>query len=168
MKDLQCGTVGLRVMGEPMARNLHCRSFLKALWNRTAPKARKPFLPSLALRRQSLCVNWPKSASRSISVWLTTQAMLSVVEKLLPALTTDHVVIDHSTVSRETACRAAEMVASRGAVFLDAPVSGGVEGARQGTLVIMVGGQKRLLLRENYGEEDISALYRLKGGKNEQ
>jgi 3-hydroxyisobutyrate dehydrogenase len=50
------------------------------------------------------------------------------------------IVIDCSTVGADTAREAAQRVAARGASFLDAPVSGGVEGARDGTLAIMVGG----------------------------
>jgi 3-hydroxyisobutyrate dehydrogenase len=57
------------------------------------------------------------------------------------------VVVDHSTVSRDTAIEAAARLAARGIDFLDAPVSGGVEGARNGTLSIMVGGDAAVLER---------------------
>jgi 3-hydroxyisobutyrate dehydrogenase len=49
-------------------------------------------------------------------------------------------VIDCSTVSADTAREAARRLAAVGAAFIDAPVSGGVEGARDGTLAIMAGG----------------------------
>jgi 3-hydroxyisobutyrate dehydrogenase len=63
-----------------------------------------------------------------------------VVGALLPSLRPGTIVIDCSTVSAVTAREAARRVATRQAAFLDAPVSGGVEGARDGTLAIMVGG----------------------------
>ncbi len=66
--------------------------------------------------------------------------MLAVVDALLPGLRAGAIVIDCSTVGADTAREAAQRVAARGASFLDAPVSGGVEGARDGTLAIMVGG----------------------------
>jgi 3-hydroxyisobutyrate dehydrogenase len=59
---------------------------------------------------------------------------------MLPRLRAGAIVIDCSTVSAEAAREAASRVAGRQAEFLDAPVSGGVEGARDGTLAIMVGG----------------------------
>jgi 3-hydroxyisobutyrate dehydrogenase-like beta-hydroxyacid dehydrogenase len=48
--------------------------------------------------------------------------------------------IDHSTSSAQAAREVAAEVAAAGAQFLDAPVSGGVDGARNGTLTVMVGG----------------------------
>jgi len=49
-------------------------------------------------------------------------------------------VMDCSTVSSETARRSAQLAATRQVAFLDCPVSGGVEGARDATLAVMVGG----------------------------
>ena len=66
--------------------------------------------------------------------------VLEVVDAIAPALRPDTIVIDCSTVSADTARTAAQRLRERGAQFLDAPVSGGVEGARDGTLAIMVGG----------------------------
>jgi 3-hydroxyisobutyrate dehydrogenase len=66
--------------------------------------------------------------------------VLAVVGALAPALRRDALVIDCSTVSADTARRAAALLAPHGVQFLDCPVSGGVEGARQGTLAIMCGG----------------------------
>ena len=54
-------------------------------------------------------------------------------------------VLDTSTVSRETAVRAAELLQPAGASFLDAPVSGGIEGARKGTLAMMIGGDATVI-----------------------
>ena len=66
--------------------------------------------------------------------------VLAVVDAMLPGLRPGAIVIDCSTVSADTARTAAARLAGAGAEFLDAPVSGGTEGARDGTLAIMVGG----------------------------
>jgi 3-hydroxyisobutyrate dehydrogenase len=65
---------------------------------------------------------------------------LDVVNALAPGLAPDALVLDCSTVSSETARRASVIVQQKKAEFLDCPVSGGVEGARDATLAIMVGG----------------------------
>ena len=59
---------------------------------------------------------------------------------LLGALREGHVVVDHSTISPAATKRIGEKVKSKGAFFLDAPVSGGDVGAKNATLSIMVGG----------------------------
>ena len=64
---------------------------------------------------------------------------------LEPTLRRGALVIDCSTVGSETARKAAELLAPGGVEFLDCPVSGGVEGARDGTLAIMVGGSVEAL-----------------------
>jgi len=66
--------------------------------------------------------------------------VLAVIEALLPTVLPNTIVVDCSTVSADTARSAAHRLRERKAAFLDAPVSGGVEGARDGTLAVMVGG----------------------------
>lgn len=73
--------------------------------------------------------------------------VLAVVDALLPGLRAGALVIDCSTVSADTAREAVRRLAARGGEFLDAPVSGGVEGARDGTLAIMVGGSASAFAR---------------------
>src|SRR5690606_38328316 len=65
--------------------------------------------------------------------------VLANVRALAAALRPGAIVVDHSTVARDTALEAAEILAARDTGFLDAPVSGGVEGARNGRLSIMCG-----------------------------
>jgi len=66
--------------------------------------------------------------------------VLDVVRELAKSLKSGGLVLDCSTVGAETARQAAEILQRRGVEFLDCPVSGGVEGARDATLAIMVGG----------------------------
>jgi 3-hydroxyisobutyrate dehydrogenase len=133
------GFVGLGAMGANMARNLHRAGLLTAVWNRTADKAR-----ALA---QELGVTAPATpaelAAAVDAVVLCVSAdsdVLEVVAALAPGLAAGSLVIDCSTVAADTERKAAELLSKQGVEFLDCPVSGGVEGARDGTLVVMVGG----------------------------
>jgi 3-hydroxyisobutyrate dehydrogenase len=133
------GFIGLGAMGRGMARNLHEAGLLAGVWNRTSSVAREV--------ADELGVAAPENpaalaaASDVVVTCVSADAdLLGVVDALLPGLRRGTIVIDCSTVSSDTARSAATRLAVVGAEFLDAPVSGGVEGARDGTLAIMVGG----------------------------
>ena len=64
----------------------------------------------------------------------------AVAAAIVPVLAQGAVWVDHSTTSAQASREVAAEVAAAGARFLDAPVSGGVDGARNGTLTVMVGG----------------------------
>ncbi len=66
--------------------------------------------------------------------------LLAVADAVVPVLGAGAVWVDHSTTSAQVSREVAQRVAAVGAQFLDAPVSGGVDGARNGTLTVMVGG----------------------------
>lgn len=133
-------------MGAPMARNLARAGQLAAVWNRTAAVAE-----SLAQELGAVAAPSPAELASTVdAVFICVSAdadVLQVVEAIVPGLKPGSVAIDHSTVSVETARAAAALVRGRGADFLDAPVSGGVEGAKAGTLAIMVGGKEETLER---------------------
>jgi 3-hydroxyisobutyrate dehydrogenase len=137
--NLSAGFVGLGAMGLGMARNLHKHQLLGAVWNRTAKKAQD-------LARETGCkaVDQPAELAALADVIVSCVSadadVLAVVDALLPTIRPGTIVIDCSTISADTARSAAHRLRERGAQFLDAPVSGGVEGARDGTLAIMVGG----------------------------
>jgi 3-hydroxyisobutyrate dehydrogenase len=134
---MRAGFVGLGAMGMYMARNLHRAGLLSVVWNRTAEKA-------TALAAELGCRAAPSLASLAAEVDVVVVCVaadadvLEVVGALAPALKAGSLVLDCSTVSAQTEGRAAEIL--RGSDYLDCPVSGGVEGARDATLVIMVGG----------------------------
>jgi 3-hydroxyisobutyrate dehydrogenase len=134
---MRAGFIGLGAMGMNMARNLHRAGLLTTLWNRTPEKAK-----ALAAELGCRAADSPASLAGDVDAVVLCVAadadVLDVVAQLAPALKTGSLVIDCSTVSAQTAQRASELL--RGSDFLDCPVSGGVEGARDGTLVIMVGG----------------------------
>ncbi len=138
------GMIGLGAMGAPMARNLAKRHLLTSVWNRTGRKAR-----NLAAELNVIAADTPQVLAKKchvIAICVSRDGdVLEVIDKLLPGIQPGTVVIDHSTVSMETARKAAEKVRARAADFLDAPVSGGVEGAQAGTLSVMVGGPRQAL-----------------------
>lgn len=136
---MQVGFIGLGAMGLGMARNLAKAGLLSGVYNRTAAKA------------QALAAELGVSAYADIAmlaaemdvVLLCVSAdsdVLAVVAAVAETAKAGTVAVDMSTVSSETAKQAAAMLQAKGVAFLDAPVSGGVEGANNGTLSIMVGG----------------------------
>jgi 3-hydroxyisobutyrate dehydrogenase len=66
--------------------------------------------------------------------------LLAVAADIVPLLGAGTVWVDHSTTSAAASRQVAEAATAVGASFLDAPVSGGVDGARNGTLTVMAGG----------------------------
>ncbi len=153
--SLQTGFVGLGAMGAPMARHLREHDLLAAVSNRSHDKAR-----TLA---DELGVEAPASLAELaaqcnvIALCVSADAdVLQVVNELATRIKPGSVVIDHSTVSSETAKQAHSILKKAGADFIDAPVSGGVEGAKNGKLSIMAGGAAATLefvrpVLESYG-----------------
>ena len=129
-----------------MARNLHKAGLLVGVWNRSAEK-------SSALASELGCQNATHPADLAtlcdvLVLCVSADAdVLEVVSAIAPAVRPDTIVIDCSTVSADTARRAGALLATRGAAFLDCPVSGGVEGAQKGTLAIMCGGDDSVFER---------------------
>jgi 3-hydroxyisobutyrate dehydrogenase len=139
--SLRAGFIGLGAMGLGMARNLHKHGLLAGVWNRTASKAQ-----TLANELSCVAAASPAELARITDVIVTCVSadadMLGVVDALLSDVRPGSIVIDCSTVSADSARAAAQKLSERQVSFLDAPVSGGVEGARDGTLAIMVGGDE--------------------------
>lgn len=140
------GVIGLGAMGVPMARNLARAGLLASVWNRTSAKAQ-----SLATELNVAQAVDPADLARCCDLIITCVSadadLLAVIAALLPGLREGQILIDTSTVKPTTAQTIAEDLAKLGCGFLDAPVSGGVEGAKQGTLAIMVGGEVETLER---------------------
>jgi 3-hydroxyisobutyrate dehydrogenase len=136
----------LGAMGMHMARNLHRAGLLTAVWNRTAEKART-FAAELNVQATPDLETLASSVDALVTCVSADADVLAVVEALAKGVRSDAIVIDCSTVGAETARKAAEMLHPRGVEFLDCPVSGGVEGARDGTLAIMVGGNEEAVER---------------------
>lgn len=138
---MRVGFVGLGIMGRGMAGNLLQAGFALTVYNRSAERA-----APLVARGAALGAS-PAAVARSaeiIGVCVTddaaVEAVLSGDEGLLAGLSPGKIVLDHSTISPRQTRSAAARAAARGAEWLDAPVTGGEQGAAAGTLTIMVGG----------------------------
>ena len=127
-------------MGIHMARNLHRAGLLTAVWNRTGSKA-QALAAELKVDAPATLSELAASCEAIVSCVSADADVLEVARALAPAVPERALMLDCSTVSAETARQAAGILEARRAEFLDCPVSGGVEGARDGTLAIMVGGK---------------------------
>lgn len=143
---MKTGVIGLGAMGSPIAVNLHKAGYLHRVWNRTRSRAEQialqtgvtiaPSVEDLAAACELILI----SVSRDNDV-------LEVINKLAAAIQPGTIVIDTSTVSSQTAEQAAVLTSDGGGLFLDCPVTGGVEGAKNATLSMMVGGHEAVLDR---------------------
>lgn len=135
---MKIGFIGLGAMGAPMARHLHDKGLLNVVGNRTQARA-DTLAAELKVRAARSTDNFADCDVVVLCVSLDAD-VLENVATLAQVLKAGAVVVDHSTVSMQTARRSAAMLAGHAIGFLDAPVSGGVEGARNGRLSVMVGG----------------------------
>lgn len=140
------GFIGLGIMGTPMALNLRRAGYRLAVWSRR-PEAAAALIEAGAER----CATPAAVAAQSevcFTVVSDTRDVEAVIlgrdaadaDALLAGLCPGTVVVDMSTISPSATRRIADRIATTGAQMLDAPVSGGEQGAIDGTLSIMVGG----------------------------
>lgn len=144
---MRVAVLGLGTMGAPMARHLLGAGHEVVVHNRTR-RREEPLAEAGAIRAAS-----PADAARGADVVLTcvsdTPDLLAVIEGpdgAASALEAGAIVVDCSTVSPAATAELAARLADRGIGMVDAPVSGGSEGAEKGTLTIFAGGR----------EEDVS------------
>ena len=146
MNEIRAGFVGLGAMGLPMAGHLARAGLLAAVWNRSHDKA------MVAGREFSVAAPTDivelVHACNVIALCVPADAdVLDLAHTIAANAQAGTVVVDHSTVSSVTAKEAHAILAARDCAFIDAPVSGGVEGAKNGKLSVMVGGDARALER---------------------
>jgi len=137
------GFIGLGLMGKPMAANILKAGYLLVVWNRTRTKmdelvkagAAPAKSPREVAERSDVIITM---VSDSPDVEAVVLGPLGIIEGAKPG----KILIDMSTISPQVEKNIALKLSERGMKMLDAPVSGGVVGARDGTLSIMVGGPK--------------------------
>ena len=151
---MKTGVIGLGAMGSGMALNLHKAGRLHGVWNRTRSKAGR-----VAGQTGVILFESPAglaSGCELVILCVSRDAdVLEMVEQVASSAAAGTIVVDTSTVSSATAQRAAGLLAEKNVAFLDCPVSGGVEGARNGTLAMMAGGDAEVLAR---AEETLRAI----------
>ena len=147
-EHLRVAFLGLGTMGLRMAERIRAAGYDLSVYNRTASKAE-------ALGRHGAFVAaTPSEASRGRDVVIVMVSDTADVGQVMfgpdgaaEGLGAGSVVIDMSTISPTATRGFAARVSEVGADWLDAPVSGGSEGAEQGTLSIMAGGDAEVLAR---------------------
>jgi 3-hydroxyisobutyrate dehydrogenase len=152
--------LGLGAIGAPMARHLTKPPFALTVWNRTVERAR-----TFAAETGARVAESPADAARGADVVITCLPTSREVESLLDGdvgliagLSVGGLMIDCTSGDPATSRRIAERLAHRGIAFMDAPVSGGVSGAQQGTLTVMCGADGTTLERarpvlESFGKK---------------
>ncbi|MGI9258787.1 MAG: NAD(P)-dependent oxidoreductase [Gammaproteobacteria bacterium] len=134
--------LGLGVMGYPMAGWLSKAGHEVTVFNRTAEKAER-WCDEYPGTRASTAAD---AAAGAVAVFMCLGDDPDLREVVLTdggvidAMSSDAVLVDHTTASADIAREIAESAATRGVQFLDAPVSGGQAGAENGQLTVMVGG----------------------------
>jgi len=135
------GFIGLGIMGGAMAGNLLKAGFEVCVWNRSPAKMEKLAAAGAGTARD------PADLAAGCDVIITCVSDTPDVEEVIlgergviNGIAAGKLVIDMSTISPMASRRIAAQLAEKGAHMLDAPVSGGSEGAARGTLSIMVGG----------------------------
>ncbi len=148
MSDVQLGWAGLGNMGTPIIKNLLKAGFKVAVYNRTKEKE-KELIEAGATSAEN-----PNQLIEKCDVVFTMVSDDEAVKQiytgengLLNNQNTGKLAIDMSTVSPATSRYLAEACHNKGMEFLDAPVSGSVKPAQDGTLIIMAGGAEQAFNR---------------------
>ncbi|OAN46822.1 2-hydroxy-3-oxopropionate reductase [Chloroflexus islandicus] len=142
------GFIGLGIMGRGMAANILRAGFPLTVWNRTPGRA-----DELVAAGAQLAASPAEVAARSdiviscVSDTPDVEAVIFGPQGVIEGAQVGMLMIDMSTISPQGAQRFAARLGESGIGFLDAPVSGGSEGAARGTLSIMVGGPAELVER---------------------
>lgn len=141
---MKTGMIGLGAMGAGMALNLHKANQLAAFWNRS-PARSHPIEEATEMTAAASPAEVAEIADLIITCVSRDADVIGVINAMLPSIKPGTIVIDTSTVSAETAKTVDSMLQKVGAEFMDSPVSGGVEGAKNGTMAMMLGGDASTL-----------------------
>ena len=142
------GFIGLGIMGSGMARNLLRAGFPLGIWNRTASRM-EPLIAEGATAADN-----PAALAAASDVVITcvsdtpdVEAVILGENGVLAGARPGTLVIDMSTISPQATLEIGDRLAQAGIQMLDAPISGGSEGAARGTLSIMIGGDEQDVAR---------------------
>ncbi|MGA2584427.1 MAG: NAD(P)-dependent oxidoreductase [Tepidisphaeraceae bacterium] len=144
--ETRVGFIGLGIMGFSMASRLLEAKYPLTVYNRTRSKANP-----LINRGARWAKNPAEVAEHSdvILICVTdtpdVEAIVSGPDGILSAARPGLIVVDHSTIAPSATKKLSAALAAEEISMLDAPVSGGDVGAKNGTLAIMVGGEKEIL-----------------------
>lgn len=137
---MQIAWIGTGIMGAPMVRRLLKEGHKVSVFNRSLEKAQR-----LAVDGATVVKDPAHAVAGAEIIFIMvpdTPDVEATVARIKPALTKGQLVIDMSTISPHSEHATAAQLHEMGVDYLDAPVSGGETGAIEGTLAIMVGGDK--------------------------
>ena len=144
------GFIGLGLMGRPMSLNLLKAGHSVTVWNRTASRASELVAAGATLAKT------PREVAAASEILFTIVSDPPALEEVLwghggkedgalAGLRPSSIYVDSSTISPALARKVAAACDERKVRFLDAPVTGGDWGAREGNLVFMIGGDAETL-----------------------
>ena len=145
------GFIGLGIMGAPMVRNLLGAGFEVRVWNRTVARSEEAAThgasigasPADVAANSDIVISCVTASEDVENVLLGTEGVDGAIE----GVRSGSVVIDMSTISPAVTRDIGARLAEKNVALLDAPISGGEQGAIDGTLSIMVGGEAEALER---------------------
>src|SRR2546426_4470528 len=147
--------LGLGLMGRPTARTLLTAGYRVMGWNRS-PLAEE-MTAGIALART---IKDAASAAVCILVLADSDAVDAVIGQLEPHLPRGGLVIDMGTSDPSRSRAHASRLTAKGIGWVDAPVSGGPEGAAKSSLAIMAGGADSDFARARPGLEKLGRVLR--------
>lgn len=130
------GLLGLGIIGSRVAENIIKAGFQVSVWSRTGRKAPGTLASPAEVAR----------AAQVIQIFVRDDAaLLGALEEMRPFMTSEHVVMNHATVSKDATLKASRLCAETGAAFLDAPFTGSKMAAQNGKLCYYIGGRADVL-----------------------
>ena len=145
----KCAFVGLGVMGYPMAGHLAAAGHEVTVYNRTAARAK-----AWVGEHEGTAAPTPAQAAAAAEMVFVcvgddddVRSVTAAPDGALESMAAGSVLVDHTTASARLAQELHEEASRRGVGFLDAPVSGGESGARNGALTVMCGGDQAVFDR---------------------
>ena len=145
----KCAFVGLGVMGYPMAGHLAAAGHEVTVYNRTAARAE-----AWVGEHEGTAAPTPAQAAAGAEMVFVcvgndddVRSVTAAPGGALESMAAGSVLVDHTTASARLAQELHEEAGRRGVGFLDAPVSGGESGARNGALTVMCGGDQAVFDR---------------------
>ena len=140
------GFIGLGIMGGPMASHLNDNGYNLSVFNRSKEKSEKWITQNT---KAKVCFSIKDIATECDIIILCVgndNDVRQIVDETKNLIRPGTVVIDHTTTSAELAKEMNNILVKQGSYFLDAPVSGGEAGAKQGALSVMVGGDEKIYM----------------------
>lgn len=138
------GFIGLGNMGHPMAMNIEKAGFPLSVYNRSSEKAKD-------FEKESIVYTQIKDLVQNSDIVFTMltndSAVKAVYQEIFPLEIQGKLFIDMSTISPKASKETAATLKIKEASFIDAPVAGSTQPAKEGTLIIMAGGEEKDIQR---------------------